>query len=86
MDALIACVTHTHAKGNTYLVSDTECVSTTGLVRHIAQAMGKQPRLFPMPAAALKMLGTLIGKAPEVSRLISSLVLDSTKIGTELDW
>lgn len=86
VDALITCVTHANAKGNTYLISDGDDVSTAELIRRIAAAVGKQPRLFPMPEAALRMLGKLTGKSAEVSRLVDSLVVNSSKIRTELGW
>ena len=86
VDALIACVTHAHAKGNSYLVSDDDNASTVELIQRIAAAMGKKSRFFRLPKAALMSLGVLTGNSAEVSRLIDSLVVDSSKIRAELNW
>lgn len=86
VDALITCITHVNAKGNTFLISDGYDISTAELIQSIAVEMGKQSRLFTMPEDALRMLGQLIGKSAEVSRLIDSLVVNSSKIRIELGW
>jgi nucleoside-diphosphate-sugar epimerase len=85
-DALIRCATHPAAAGQTYLVSDGEDVSTPGLLRQLGDAMGRPARLFPWPAALLKLAGRLVGKADQVERLLGSLQVDSGKIRRELDW
>jgi len=49
--------------------------------------MLQQPaRLIPVPLALLKLAGQLTGRSAEVSRLISSLQIDSSRIRTELGW
>lgn len=86
VDALMSCVTHTNARGSTYLVSDGEDITIAELIQRIAKAMNKLPRLFPLPEATLRMLGTLTRKSAELSRLLDSLLVNSTKIRTELEW
>jgi nucleoside-diphosphate-sugar epimerase len=85
-DALILCATHPAAAGQTYLVSDGEDVSTPGLLRPLGDAMGRPARLFPWPAALLKLAGRAVGKADQVERLLGSLRVDSGKIRRELNW
>jgi nucleoside-diphosphate-sugar epimerase len=85
-DALIACATHPAAAGQTYLVSDGEDVSTPGLLRQLGDGMGRPARLFPWPAALLKLAGRVVGKADQVERLLGSLQVDSGKIRRELGW
>lgn len=86
VDALMLCVTHPKAAGNTYLVSDAEAVSTPELLRKISLAMGKQPRLFPCPSILLKLAAKLFRKTEQISRLLSSLQVDSSKIRRDLGW
>lgn len=86
VDAIVACVTHPKAAGQTFLVSDGEDVSTPELIRRMAHAMGKPARLLPFPPALLRAAGKVLGKEDEVGRLLDSLVIDSSKIRRELGW
>lgn len=84
--AIIKCIEHPKAANQTFLVSDGEDVSTPDLIRMIARAMGKQPRLIPLPSGVLKAVGKITGRTAEIERLTSSLQVDSTKIRKMLDW
>ncbi len=86
LDAIITCATHPDAAGKTYLVSDGEEISSTHLVHELARLMGKPSRLWPLPAVLLRMAGRLTGKSGELDRLMSSLLIDSSKIRRELSW
>lgn len=86
VDAIIACVEHPKAAGQTYLVSDGEDVSTPELIRRMTAALGKLDRLFPFPPAMMRLAGRLIGKSEAVEKLLGSLVVDSSKIRRELGW
>lgn len=86
VDALMLCVTHPKAAGNTYLVSDTEAVATSELLRKIAFAMGKQSHLFSCPSILLKLAAKLFRKSEQLNRLLGSLQVDSSKIRSELGW
>jgi UDP-glucose 4-epimerase len=48
--------------------------------------MERPPRLLPVPLSLLHLAGTLLGKSAEVSRLLGSLAVDSSRIRQELDW
>ena len=85
-DAIVTCLKHPAAAGQTYLVSDGEDVSTPELIRRIAGALGRPARLLPVPPALLRFAGHTTGKSPEVERLLDSLVIDSSKIRRELGW
>lgn len=85
-DAIRACLTHPAAVGQTFVVADGEAVSTPELIRHIAQAMGKKPLLFPFPESLLRFGGWMVGRCDMVHRLVSSLEVDSKKIRETLDW
>lgn len=86
VDALILCARHPAAKGQTYLVSDGEDVSTSDLLRMLADAMGRSIFLFSCPCFLLKAAGPLTGKSTQMTRLLGSLRVDSSKIRQELDW
>jgi len=85
-DAIVTCMKHPKAAGQTYFVSDGEDVSTPKLVRRISSALGKPARLFPFPPILLKMAGIITGKSVAIDRLVSSLMVDSSKIRRDLNW
>lgn len=85
-DFLIVCSYHPIASGNTYLVSDGTPVSTHALLRGLARALCVQSRLFQVPPFLLRILGRLTGYSAEFERLLSSLRVDASKVGRELDW
>ncbi|MEA3280490.1 MAG: SDR family oxidoreductase, partial [Thermodesulfobacteriota bacterium] len=49
IDAIITCINHPGAAGQTFLISDGEDVSTPELIRRIALALEKPARLFSIP-------------------------------------
>lgn len=85
-DAIISCLTHQKAVGQTYLVSDNETVSTAELIREMANAQGKPARLWPFPLSIMRIAGKVLGKSAMVDRLLESLVVDASKIKRELNW
>ena len=86
VDAIMTCVRHSSAAGETYLVSDGETVSTPEILVELAKALGVSSRVFPCPIGLLKLIAGLLGKTGQVQRLIGSLQVDSTKIRRELGW
>ena len=62
VDAIITCIKHPKAAGQTYCVSDGENVSSPELIRRISSALGKPARLFPFPPVMLKMAEYHYGK------------------------
>jgi nucleoside-diphosphate-sugar epimerase len=86
VDAITHAIDAPHAAGRTYLVSDGEDVSTPDLVRGIARALAVKSRLFPCPPPLLQIAGMLSGRGAEISRLTSSLQVDSSRIRRELGW
>lgn len=86
VDFIVTCVDHPAARGETFFVSDGEDVSTTMLIRRIAQAMRRPARLIPVPAAVLWVMATATGKRDVAQRLLGSLQLDITKARTVLEW
>ena len=86
VDLLIRCVDHPAAAGQTFLVSDDHDLSTPALVRGLRRALGKSPRLLPVPPPILRLAGRITGKAAEVERLIGSLQVDITHTREVLGW
>ena len=85
-DVLSLCAIHPKAAGRTFPVSDGEDLSTAQLVRHCADLLGIQPRLFPCPVVLLRHAGRITGKGAAVERLVGSLSIDSSAIRNELGW
>lgn len=85
-DALRVCIDHPGAAGQTFAVSDGEDISTPELVRRIARALGRRPRLLPFPVTLLRLAARLGGQEQAIDRLTRDLVVDSSKIRTDLDW
>jgi nucleoside-diphosphate-sugar epimerase len=85
-DAIRICLEHEAAAGRTYLLCDGEDVSSAELVRRLARAMQRPPRLLPVPPAWLRVAGGLLGRSAEVARLLGSLTVDGGLIRRELGW
>jgi nucleoside-diphosphate-sugar epimerase len=86
VDLLIRCVYHPAAAGETFLVSDGEDLSTPDLLSHMAAAMGRSVRLFPVPVPLLRLAGAALGKRAEIDRLVGSLQIDSSHTRQVLGW
>lgn len=84
--AISACLHHPEAVGKTYLVSDGEDVSTAQLILQMARALGRPARLWPCPLGLMRLAAMMTGKSDEVTRLLGSLCIDSSKIRRELGW
>jgi nucleoside-diphosphate-sugar epimerase len=80
-----------------FLVGDGAPVSTPELVRHIARALGRKPRLVPVPPwlfRAAGRAGDVLSHvlpapltSPQVDRLLGSLTVDSAKLrGFLVGW
>ena len=84
--ALIACIEHPNAAGKIYLLSDAQDLSTSALVQAIADIMCKPLRLWFFPRKVLSFTAKLLGRSDELSKLVGSLQVDSSKIVNELGW
>jgi nucleoside-diphosphate-sugar epimerase len=86
VDFIITCITHPQAANQTFLVSDGQDLSTTELVRGMAQAAGLPARLLPVPVWALHAGAALLGKGDAMQRLCGNLQLDISKARNLLGW
>ncbi len=86
VDFIITCITHLQAANQTFLVSDGQDLSTTELVRGMAQAAGVPSRLLPVPVWALHAGASLLGKGEAVQRLCGNLQVNISKAQRLLGW
>lgn len=85
VSALTLCCEHPDAAGKTFLVSDRRDLSTPDLVRLIAAALNREPRILPVPASWLRGLGRAT-RSSALARLTGSLQVNSQAIRDCLGW
>ncbi len=86
VDMIRECVANPMAANETFLVSDGEDLSTAELIKCIAKAMGRSPRLLPLPPQWLIAGASIAGKKVLADRLLGSLQVDSGKAARVLGW
>lgn len=86
VDFIIHCIDNPKAANEVFLISDGEDVSTTDLLRKVARAFAKKPRLLPVPVWLMTLAAKLIGKGDVANRLFGSLQVDSSKARELLGW
>ncbi|TAN45275.1 MAG: SDR family oxidoreductase [Nitrospirae bacterium] len=87
VEAIILSVEKDKAANQLFLISDGEDVSTPDIIRLIAHAMSKNPKLVNIPEACFKFTAKVFPfAAPALERLTGSLKIDSKKIRNMLEW
>ena len=98
VEAISVSLVHPQGKNQVFNISDGEDISTPELITKIAQNLGKPFNLLPVPPSLLKIAGYMGDLGQKVTkknlpvstaiveRLLGSLVVDSNKIQTSLDW
>lgn len=74
------------AKGQVFLVSDGEDVTTAELLRRVARAYRCSSRLFSVPVGLMCLAARWMGKSSLADRLFGSLVIDDSKTREMLGW
>lgn len=74
------------AANEVFLISDGEDVSTTELLRKVANAYNVAQRLLPIPVLWIRTVARLLGKRAVADRLLGSSVVDSSKARDLLGW
>lgn len=77
---------HPQAAGQVLLVRDGLDLSTPALIRALAAALGRRPRLYAVPEAVLALASKLPGIGPAFARLTLSAQLDDTAARALLGW
>ncbi|EOB3568310.1 UDP-glucose 4-epimerase [Vibrio vulnificus] len=86
VDLIITCIDHPKAANQVFLVSDDYYVSTSGMVKEMAIALGKPSWQIPVPAYCYKLVGKLFDKNDVVDRLTGSLQVDISHTKETLGW
>lgn len=75
-----------NAKGQVFLVSDDDDVSTAELLRRVAKAYRCGGRLFLVPVVLMRHAAGWMGRTSTADRLLGSLVIDDSKAQQLLGW
>lgn len=86
VDLIMTCIDHPAAVNQTFLVSDSEDLSTPELLQRTASAIGKQVLLWRAPVGLLHFAAQCLGKTAAIHRLCGSLQLDIRKTRERLGW
>lgn len=86
VDLINVCIEHPKAANQIFLVSDGDDLSTTAMVKLMADVQGVKLLLVPVPVWVLKVFGKLTGKSDTISRLTDSLRVDITHTRVILGW
>jgi nucleoside-diphosphate-sugar epimerase len=86
VDFIATCISHPKAANETFMISDGQDLSTSELIRGIAQGAGVTARLVSVPVWALKAGAGLLAKGDAMQRLCGNLQVDITKARSLLDW
>jgi nucleoside-diphosphate-sugar epimerase len=85
-DFLVRCVDHPKAAGKSFLVKDSEDISTRELITRLARLLARPVRLFPVPEALIRLAARMTFKEEAINRVLDSLVIDSRRAQQDLQW
>ncbi|MDR2689778.1 MAG: NAD-dependent epimerase/dehydratase family protein [Azoarcus sp.] len=86
VDLLARAIPHPAATHQILLASDDEDLSTPELLTRLGAAMGRAPRLLPVPTWLLRCSASLLGRYADIQRLCASLQVDISHTRHLLDW
>lgn len=86
VDILAHMVRHPNPPSGVYLAADAQVTSTTQFIRAIANGMGKNLTLIPVPASALMMLASLAGRGEQIRKMSVPLAVDTRSTEARLGW
>jgi nucleoside-diphosphate-sugar epimerase len=86
VDFIKLCVTHPQAANNLFVISDGPDMSIGEIVSLLATGMEKKARLLAIPASLLFFGASLIGRKSTYTQLCGSLLIDSSKSRSVLNW
>ncbi|WP_426150120.1 NAD-dependent epimerase/dehydratase family protein [Pseudomonas sp. DC3000-4b1] len=84
-DLAVHCAKATSAQG-LFLARDAEQPTTTEIMVALAHALGRSPRLLPVPSHWLRLVGGALGKGAVISRLCDPLEVDLRSTMARLGW
>jgi nucleoside-diphosphate-sugar epimerase len=83
---LIYCCGNKKTFNQTFMVADSNPVSTPALVRLMASSQGRSVSLLPLPIVGLKAVAWLVNRSAMIERLVQSLELNCLKAEQLLGW
>ena len=86
VDLICRCIDHPKAANQIFLVSDDQDISTTTLLKKMANALGCPVRLVNISPKLIKLSVSFIGKPGIADRLCGSLQVDIKKTKDLLGW
>ena len=86
VDLIITCIEHPNAANQVFLAGDGVDLSTTELLKKVSYALGRKPRLIPVPQKLLEFILVILGKRNLSQRLCGSLQVDISKARELLGW
>lgn len=86
VDLMMTCLDHPKAANQVFLVSDDYDISTSEMVKEIADSLSRSLWQLPVPVWCYKIVGNLFGKSDVVDRLVGSLQVDISHTKNTLDW
>lgn len=78
-------LSHPQAAGKAFIIKDLD-VSTPGLIRLLAAAMGRPARLLPFPPGLMGVSARLLGKGDLAERILGDLFCDDAAMRQSLGW
>ena len=85
-DFLVRCVDHPNAAGQSFLVKDSEDISTRELISRLARLLGRPVRLVPIPEPLIRLAARLTMNKEAAGRVLDSLVINSDFAQQLLKW
>src|SRR6185437_10384060 len=85
-DLIVTILRHRGSAEGTWMVSDGNDLSTPALIELIAAAMGRHPRLLPIPTNILRTVGLLGALGGAIERLCGSLAIDMSRTRSTFAW
>jgi len=86
VDLIAAAALHPAAAGRVLLARDGQDLSTPGLIRTLAESLGRPAALFPIPGAVFAALRRFPLVGPPLCRLTLSLQVDDSATRAALGW
>ena len=86
VDFIILCSEHPRAANEIFLISDDEDVSTTELLKKVANVLKIKPRLFSAPISIMTLIAKFTGLSASADKLFLNLQVDSSKARMLLGW
>ncbi len=86
VDAALAALNRPAQSKSTYFVTDGAPVSTTELIRQMANAFGVPTRLISIPDGLIHLLANGLGQGKVADRLLGSLTASSDALCRDLHW